>query len=805
MPLRWWRSATGGASALLGWTTQNRLRAGLVAGACLLSAAVMVIGSIAIAKQRSAGPPVTLETVLEALDLRAYDDARDMAQRLKEQGTLPLAELGAPPFVLGAVAAYEGDDTWSKDKINYYLLAARHLEEARDRGFPAGRRAEGLYLLGRSLYFSGKIPASRRVLLEALKLYKHQATEIHRLLAGAYLHDADPMLQEALAENEIYLSDRKLPAAVRHEGLLQRAQILLLLDRIAECTAELGKIPANAKNHADAIIMQGRVLMHEASQLRSKPDATSEDQLKARRNYRAAIKTLQRAQGRDTLSTQATRKAMYLIGVCYLQLGDYRAALARFSRTYKQYPELAEGLAASFQEAELSRQLGRDGEALAGYRRTLSAITDPENFSNPWITLKQLRSRIRSTYEHYLQTQNFEIALQLTRLFYPLFSRVQTLELMAAAHRAWGQALLRQAADVPPDKADPLRQLGREQLRQAGRVYGRLAELETATRRYPDDLWYSASAYLAGQDYVHAIGVLQQYLKDQARRRHPQALVHLGEAMLALNRTDEALESFRECIEFHQRDAAAYRARLLASRAYLERGDLQQVETLLQENLNGEDLTPSSQEWRDSLFALGELLHIEHRYAEAIRRLEEAVERYPDDPQTLPSRYLIADSYRQAAATAQKKLEQDLPGTARVTHSRQIREQFETALQRYEEIREIISRRQETGELTSREKLMLRNCYFAVGDIYFDLGQYEAAIRAYRTTTNRYQSRPAVLLAYVQIASAYRRLNKPLEARATLEQAKAVLGRIKTESAFTETTNYNRQQWTELLDSLSNL
>ncbi len=100
---------------------------------------------------------------------------------------------------------------------------------------------------------------------------------------------------------------------------------------------------------------------------------------------------------------------------------------------------------------------------------------------------------------------------------------------------------------------------------------------------------------------------------------------------------------------------------------------------------------------------------------------------------------------------------------------------------------------------------MLRNCYVALGDIEFDRGHYEAAINAFSAATNRYRDYPEVLEAYVQIANAYRRLNKPVEARATLEQARAVLARMKPDLNFTRSTNYTREQWSTRLDWISSL
>jgi hypothetical protein len=233
-----WEALAGAARTIGPWAKANRLRAILVVGAGLLSVGGVMLAWSAMVSHRSGGEPVTLEEALTALDSGAYLEASQLAKTIQARGELPMEELGGPVFVLGAAAAYEADDTWSRDKINYYLLASRYLEEARDRGFPAGRRAEGLYLLGRSLYLSGQVPASRPVLLEAWKVNKRRRTEIHGLLADAYLHAANPRLEEALAENEKYLRDAGLPPAARHRGLLQRARILLSLNRIPEfsCT-----------------------------------------------------------------------------------------------------------------------------------------------------------------------------------------------------------------------------------------------------------------------------------------------------------------------------------------------------------------------------------------------------------------------------------------------------------------------------------------------------------------------------------------------------------------------------------------
>ena len=80
---------------------------------------------------------------------------------------------------------------------------------------------------------------------------------------------------------------------------------------------------------------------------------------------------------------------------------------------------------------------------------------------------------------------------------------------------------------------------------------------------------------------------------------------------------------------------------------------------------------------------------------------------------------------------------------------------FDRSLDEYEQIREMLSRRQESTDLIPLERSILRNCYFAIGNVHFELGEWENAVKAYFDVTNRYPNRPEVLEAYVQIANAY--------------------------------------------------
>jgi tetratricopeptide (TPR) repeat protein len=231
---------------------------------------------------------------------------------------------------------------------------------------------------------------------------------------------------------------------------------------------------------------------------------------------------------------------------------------------------------------------------------------------------------------------------------------------------------------------------------------------------------------------------------------------------------------------------------------------MKQAEDFLSDNLNGDQLTPASKEWRDSLFALGDLLHLAGRDAEAIAKLEEALKRYPDAPQTIAASYLLADSSRRLALSTRAGLAKEISSAVRSESRAEVSRNFHRALEIFVALQNDLSHRN-AEELTEQEKSMLRNVRFTLGDVYLDLDRYPEALRAFQSAANHYASSPEVLDAYLQIANVYRRMDRPAEARTSLEQARLALRRIPPEARFEQTTNFNRNQWSDLLDRLCSL
>ena len=424
------------------WAADNRLRAALVGCACLVSMGAVLVTWLVFASGGD-GEEVTLDMAMEALDFGDYRKARDLAERLRESGNVSRAAMGGPMFVLGAAVSYEADGSLTVNENDYYLLSVRYLEEARDLGFPEDRQGEGLFLLGKNLYQTGQIPASRPVLREAIEFNPQRKSFIRWLLAEAYLNDANPMCKEAFEQNTLYLSDKTLSRSDRYQGLLQRAQIQFRLGNTEDCLKTLEQIPSGAAILADALVIRGQIMLSEARELRNSLDQGDDarpDDLEAEieEKYRQAMTTFRAAQSRDTLTTQASRKAVYLIGICLKELGDFPKAADEFSRTCRVYADTAEAMAADFELAELLRQLERNEEALAAYARTLGSVVDTRNYSNQWLTLNELQTRTLAAYAYYLEAGKFPEALQLTESLYPTFTLPRTTQLKAEAYAKWG-------------------------------------------------------------------------------------------------------------------------------------------------------------------------------------------------------------------------------------------------------------------------------------------------------------------------------------------------------------------------------
>ena len=409
-------------------------------------------------------------------------------------------------------------------------------------------------------------------------------------------------------------------------------------------------------------------------------------------------------------------------------------------------------------------------------------------------------------------------------------------ERQANIHESWARQLEDRAKKEKLPHGPVTEAEARHHWREAGVLCRKLAALRLDSRRYVDDLARSAEDFRRGQGFEQAAIVYRELLAQEPQNGQPEALVGLGESLLALARVDEALTVLGECRDTYSRHPVTYRARLLSSLALVEQGKVAEAQELLSDNLYSFSLAPQSVDWRDSLFALGAVLYrqameLEGKsrlagvdratpearregmalleqshtaFEDALRTLTEAVDRYPEAPQLLEARYRIAEAHRHAAKLPRKRLVNVTIQTSIASLNRQMMEELQAAIEGYNVLITRLSEKESSQHLPI-EAAILRNSYFGRADALFDMSKYEDAIQAYSAATNRYQHDPESLEAYVQIASCHRRLGRSSEARRTLDQARVVLQRIRPDADFARTTRLARPDWNQLLEWLRTL
>ncbi len=586
----------------------------------------------------------------------------------------------------------------------------RYLEEARDRGFPPGREGQGAYLFSTCLFHSGLYAESLPLLLDALESNPQHRHELHRCLATAYFNDTEPQPEKALQYSLEALTDPNLTVEQRNQELLQQARIYLQLAKLSEAKQALASCSNDPTIHPEITLTEARILLAQGDQLRAgaTPDPTGSPN-SAASLYRSAIDLLQSAQVEDKTGG-INQQCRYLTGICQLRLGDMRAAEEAFARTRRLHFSTPEALAAALSEAEIQQSQGRHDVALTTYLDALAEVGDPQTYRNPWVTLAALSDRLLAAQKAFRESKRFKEAIELSHQAQETLPIDEMLQAEAAARQAWGESLSDRAKSERFSVAEITSAEARTHFRAAGDLYRELAERRFATRHYPQDLWQSGTCYLQGQNYDLAIETLRRYLENSPRSDRPQGLVALGEAHLSTGKLDAAQNVLNQCIEFFPKHPWSYRARLLASHVWREKGMLPEAKGVLLENLDHESLTPESQEWIDSQFGFGRLLYMEamsherdsremllgivgadkmkegllelekahHLFQQAIRALEEAVDRSPDHARAFESNYRIAEAWRHSARFARTKIPNEPTETQRNLLEQQRAENWKT-------------------------------------------------------------------------------------------------------------------------------
>ena len=787
-----------------------------------------------------------LDDVLRLLDHGYYDQARTLRAQIDVDGAKGISK-SKSEFISGAAAAYEALELFEDGPFRErcFLVAARYLEHARKLGLPPDREPEAVYLLGLSLFKSNQYTKCIPVLQEALGLNQHRQVEIQGMLANASRWRAPPNLEDALRWKQLQLENAQLTADERNQAIQELGEIYLQSGDLDKGLRTVEKIDKESTYYGTVLALRGRLLRKKAEDLvndRSSPTKAIAALQEAAALLRQALEHGTGSVEKEAVVSLEMALVSHRMGQLATDNSSLRSSLLaqakqQYARTRRTYHGSDEALFAALQESELCIEEGEFDNAVELQKHVLRTAGLPGSFQNSWMTSAEMQRRILVSFRHLLEAREYRSAISLANHFTPFFSETEALEVEAAAHREWANHLIQHGTPRQSEVGKERTNAACQRFRVAGDTFMALASLRFEDREYPDCVWNAASCYHQGEDHQRALSAYLTYLENEVRRRQASALAGIGECMLSMGQVTLAITYLEQCLLDYPTNPVAYRARLSLSRCFSELGDWDRAIQLLDQNLHHQRLTPQSAEWQESLFLIGKfqyfkalhvtlksrlqrlpsnqtsLAHVESRerdisyqaYRPAINSLNEALRRFPNAPQAIESRYLLAEAHKESALFHSPGLSTSMlaPEARGLDQTR--RQSLRESRKEFENLRSLLEKRTKTDQPSPLESRILRNCYFGLGQTLLNLGRLEEAVRVYSTVTRRYQGSPECLEAYVQIARCLRRSMQYTKARGAIEQAKVALDGLPPEVNLRSTTRYDRRQWTRTLDWMGTL
>lgn len=662
--------------------------------------------------------------------------------------------------------------------VGNITLAARYGEQwlalphsdAEDRTEAEVRQAQLLLATGR--------PVEARRLLQHRPATRIPSGVLHYLLGQSYLDEAK-RLREQSAE-----------AWLESQPRWQR--FFANLDRRLRA--------APARSEARWLNRLGRWLADRIAPEEVKATVTSMAYLEASRFFR------QVAEDRSLDDESYYGRALLGLGDCQHHLRQEKESLATLTAVIDGYPNSTFARAGRFWRAEVLC-FQNDPAAIQAFR-SATAIPNAEAAA-PQLSAEEIHRLFGRCFRRYRERGQNDAAIEVARLFGPLIPVVDGKRRLGEAARARAEEFAARARREPTDMAQASLSLARAHFRLAGESFAAAADAGGADPEYAAILWDASNAYLLGQDYESALEQGNKYLEAHAGGPNDfSARILLARAEVGRGQPAKAKAILDDALARHPRSVQQFAARLLLAEIHIELARsaaaeappgqrpadyLAKAETNLRENTDGVGLDPASTEWRRSLFALGRLLVDEGRYDEASERLREFLRRYPESEQVPEAMYHLGLARWRSADAPRNQLAKESTPRGQSFYRDEMWRRLDQASDIFRALARRLASEQERGALNPDQQVLIRAAYFNLGDVRMEREDWEGAIAAYTTAASRFQTRPECLAAYVQIANAYWRTGRPLEAQSTLRQGRWVLSQLDP-AAFRD-SSLDKNQW----------
>lgn len=611
---------------------------------------------------------------------------------------------------------------------------------------------------------------------KAMVLDTSRALRLQRKVITLQLEQED--LAPAEASLAAYLKETDLTEAERGWALNQRAQLLIDQARIAEAKLLLD----DALKLAGDTVAQGEVnyrLGYCAYKLGS-PD-------EAERYLRVARDQLQVRHPLDA-------DACYLLGRIYQDRDDPTTATSFYQVVLTSHID-SKIMPLARLGRGLCRIIQREEDAgltdLHDLVNDLNGRPSRAKLKSPAITgLRQASSLLaaRENYQGAIEVLAYEQTLDPEPP--PGF-----FERLGAVFERRADQLEKTIATVSAAEQIKRAQQVRQYRTRAGDAYVAYSQKLTLSddTGYGEAMWHGIDLYDRASALQYAISALELFVTERPDDKlAPDAMLRLGRAYQAGGMFDKAIAAFQRNQFRYPLSLAASKSAVPLAQAFVAKGPeyYSKAENVLISVVdNNQLIDPDAEEFKQALFDLAQLYYRTSRFEEAVARLDEFTQRYPNDGRMGQLLFLMADSYRKSASLLEVKLASattDATGQAGVADLAEAaaakRERLAKARDLYDRVIDLY---RASAPQQDVDRLYLKLSHFYRADCVFDLGSFGDAIKLYDQAAFRYQEDPSALAAYVQIVNAYCAMGKMNEAKTANERAKWLLRRIPSE-AFTD-------------------
>jgi tetratricopeptide (TPR) repeat protein len=724
-----------------------------------------------------------LATARKALDRASPDIDKAIASAeaaMSGTGITP-AQAAEAHFLLGSAYLRRGDCVSPESATVSWELARAHLERAEQLGVSPDDLVKLRYRLGKT-YVRLNVELQRAIdfLKTTVGDPSDDAFESYGLLAQAYIRLPQPNDQAALKAVQKQLSLAQVNESKLAYPRLLCGELYRRLDQLDEARKVLARIGAGAPPD---ILFQARYLRART--------------LQEQGYWAEAAQQWEQIKNDPRTDDVRGRGIWYALGSCYEKMDDLTQAQQAWATATKLGGE--EGQAAALGLAGLLLRSSQPAAAMDYFDEVMKDQASPAEFQNKLIDLLTARAIFETGCRVYLQLGNNETAMKLALLYQKLALPGVAEQLVGQAAEAWGRTLLEQARGAPSaDLSRKLEDEARQRFRRAAEVFDQASATISETSEQAELLWRSAHDYLEGQSPANALPVLEKIVAlPLPQDKLGEAWYIRGEAFRQLGQPVSAQADYRHCIKFVGR--FAYRARYQLALYEIEYNHLEDAETILSQNIDlisADPVGADSDAHEKSLYALANLLFTERDFNRAYRRLEEALERYPNNPGAFKARFQLAQCFRNLSQQCIEKINGAKTEEERRHWRTQGQRWVEMAASNLQTLTAGLAASKKIRPLTRDEENMARQAAFAYAECQFDLGQYGEALRLYEELAGRYHNQVDGLIALRCVWQLHGLQFQPNLARKALDGIKESLAQMP-DDAFDNNTEIRTRRWWE--------